>query len=104
MLTVKNRSSKISPGGVITLPLSARKALGMEPRKGTRVTVAVAGGSVILHLASDRAGARVSPQGQMEVVGEARQLLEAGKARHFWLQADDAGRSVALHPYEASET
>ena len=61
MLTIKNRSCKISPGGVITLPLSARKSLGMEPKKGARVTVAVDDGTIILHLTSDRAGARVSP-------------------------------------------
>lgn len=99
MLTVKNRSSKISPGGIVTLPLSARKALGMEPRKGARVTVAVSGGEVVLHLTSDRAGSRISPKGQMEMVGDARCLLEEGEARHFWLEADDEQRRVTLHPY-----
>ncbi|MDB5692652.1 MAG: AbrB/MazE/SpoVT family DNA-binding protein [Alphaproteobacteria bacterium] len=103
MLTVKNRSSKISPGGVVTLPLSARKALGMEPKIGARVTVAVDNRTVVLHLTSDRAGARVSPRGQMEMIGEARRLLEEGEARHFWLEADDERREVALHPYRASE-
>jgi len=99
MLTIKNRSSKISPGGVVTLPLGARKALGMEPKKGARVTVSVDGRAVVLHVTSDRAGSRVSPGGQMEMVGEARRLLETGEARHFWLEADDEHRRVALHPY-----
>jgi hypothetical protein len=62
MLTIKNRSSKISPGGVVTLPLSARRAM----------------------------------------VGEARRLLETGEARHFWLEADDEHRRVALNPYGAA--
>ena len=103
MLIVKNRSSKISPGGIVTLPLSARKALGMEPKQGARVTVAVDGHAVLLQLTSHRAGVRISPRGQMELIGEARQLLEAGEARHFWLEADDERHRVALHPYKAGE-
>lgn len=99
MLTIRNKSSKISPGGIVTLPLSARKALNMEPKKGARVTIAVAGGTVVLQLTSDRAGSRVSPRGQMEMVGEARKILEAGRGRHYWLEADDAAKRVVLHPY-----
>jgi hypothetical protein len=98
-VTVKNKSSKISPGGIVSLPLSARKALGMERGKGARVTVAISAGAVVLQPTSERAGSRVSPRGQMEIVGEARRLLQAGEARHYWLEADDARRSVALHPY-----
>jgi bifunctional DNA-binding transcriptional regulator/antitoxin component of YhaV-PrlF toxin-antitoxin module len=101
-LIIRNRSSKISPGGVITLPLSARRALGMTPKLGVRVTVAVEEDCVILHPTSDQAGSRVSPKGQIEVVGNARRLLEQGVARHYWLEVNDAQKRVALHPY-ASE-
>ncbi|MBD8546792.1 hypothetical protein [Sphingomonas sp. CFBP 8760] len=104
MVTIRNRSLKISPGGVVSLPLSARKTLGMAPKQGARVTVAVAGGAVTLQPTSERAGVRVSPRGQMELVGEARSLLEAGEARHFWLDADDERQQVVLHPYPVGAT
>lgn len=44
---------------------------------------------------------KVSPGGQMEMIGEARRLIETGEARHFWLEADDEHRRVVLHPYGA---
>jgi bifunctional DNA-binding transcriptional regulator/antitoxin component of YhaV-PrlF toxin-antitoxin module len=98
-LTVKNRSNKVSPGGVITLPLSARKALGMEPRQGARVTVAAEGDAITLKPTSDRAGTRVSPAGQMELVGDARAILTRGGNSNYWLELDDATRQVILHSY-----
>lgn len=100
-LTVKNRSSKISPGGIVTLPLSARKALRMTPGEGARVTIATDGESVTLEPTTDQAGARVSPHGQMEVVGKAKSVLEQGAARHYWLELDDEQQRVTLHPYSA---
>ena len=44
------------------------------------------------------------PRGQMEMIGEARRLMEAGEARHYWLKADDEQHKVALHPYSPGET
>lgn len=98
-LTIKNRSSKISPGGVVTLPLSARKTLRMTPGKGTRVTMAQDKGCVWLRPCGEQGGTRISPKGQMELVGEPRLLLEAGAARHYWLELDDDSQTVALRPY-----
>ena len=98
-MTVKNRSSKISVGGVLTLPLSARKALAMQPGKGSRVTIAMTPDGVALRPSSDQAGVRVSPKGQMELVGEPRALLEKAVARHYWLELDDENQTVMLHPY-----
>ena len=68
-LTVKNRRSNISPGGIVTRPLSARKALQMTPGKGMRVTIATDGENVALQPTTDQAGARVSPKGQLELIG-----------------------------------
>lgn len=102
-MTIKNRSSKISPSGVLTLPLSARKALAMHPGKGCRVTVALAPDGVALRPTSDQAGVRVSPKGQMELVGEPRALLESAVARHYWLDLDDEKQTVVLRPYKDNE-
>lgn len=98
-LVVKNRSSKISPNGVLTLPLSARKALAMEPGKGCRVTVAMISGGVSLSRSSNQSGIRVSPKGQMELIGDPRALLNQAVARHFWLEISDEQRTVVLYPY-----
>lgn len=99
-LTVKNTRTKVSPGGVITLPVSARKALGMKPKVGARVTVAVEGKAVALHPASKDGGFRVSAQGQMEVRGDALGVLEAGKSRHFFMEIDDEKQTVILRPWD----
>ncbi len=103
VMSVKNRRSKISPGGVLTLPVSARKALGMEKGKGSRVTVALESDGVALRRCSERAGSRVSAKGQLELVGQPRALLERGAARHFWLEVDDERQMVVLHPYTDGE-
>ncbi|MEP9387671.1 hypothetical protein [Mesorhizobium sp. KR9-304] len=99
LMTIKNRSSKISPGGVLTLPLSARKTLRMEPGKGLRVTVSLQKDGVALRPAPGKSGARVSPKGQMEVLGEPRAVLEKAAQRHYWLELDDESQTVLLRPY-----
>ena len=95
---VKNRRSKISPGGIVTLPVSARRALGFEVGKGARVTAAVEESAVVLRRSAEVAGIRVSPGGQAELVGEPRRLLGSGIGRHYWLEIDDEKQQVALHP------
>ena len=97
---VKNRRLKMSPGGIITLPVSARKALRMEKGKGRRVTVAIEKDTVILEPASDSGGFRVSPKGQLELQGEARMALNAGASRHYWLELNDETGKVSLKPYK----
>lgn len=99
-MTIKNTRAKVSPGGVITLPVSARKTLGMKPKAGSRVTVAVEGNAVLLAPATSDGGFRVSPAGQMEVRGDALKILEGGKERHFYLELDDERHTVALHPWQ----
>jgi bifunctional DNA-binding transcriptional regulator/antitoxin component of YhaV-PrlF toxin-antitoxin module len=99
-LTVKNRRSKVSPGGVITLPVSARKTLKMAKGAGARVTVAIEDGAVALKPAGESGGFRVSAKGMLELRGEPRELLEQGAARHYWMELHDDKTLVLLHPYK----
>lgn len=99
-ISVKNRRLKISPGGVVTLPVSARKTLGMLPKQGTRVTVAIDGNTVAIRPVGGPGGFRISPKGQMEMRGEPRGLLESGEMRHFWLELHDLTCTVLLHPWK----
>ena len=99
LMKIRNRSAKISPGGVLTLPLAARKTLRMEPGKGARVTISLEKDAVALRPAPGKSGSRVSPKGQMELLGEPRGLLEKGVHRHYWLELDDERQTVLLRPY-----
>jgi hypothetical protein len=97
---IRNRRQKVSPGGVITLPVSARKALGMVPGQGASVSVAVEGRSVTLAPTGKDGGFRVSPKGQFVLRGDALDVVASGAARHYWFEADDEPRQVRLHPFE----
>lgn len=99
-LTIKNRRTKVSPGGVITLPVSARKTLQMSPGVGARVTVAIEDGAVALKPAGASGGFRISAKGMLELRGDAREILEHGEARHYWLELHDDKTLVLLHPYK----
>lgn len=99
-MTVRNRRLKISPGGIITLPVSARKALKMGKGLGCRVTVAVENNIVILAPANKDGGFRVSPKGQLELRGEARTTLTAGTSRHYWIELNDDSSIVTLNPFK----
>ena len=77
-LTVKNTRAKVSPGGVITLPVSARKTLGMKPKAGARVTVSVKGSAIVFAPATTR----MADSGYRRaggVRGEALRVLEGGR-------------------------
>jgi len=97
-LTLRNRSLKVSPGGVVTLPTAARKALGMQPGAGARVTVAVNGDTVELRPAGADGGFRVSPKGQMELRGDAFATLSKN-TRNYWLEIDDDKELVLMRPF-----
>lgn len=96
---VRNRRLKISPGGIVTLPVAARKSLRMTKGAGARVTVAVDNGAVSVAAAGGTGGVRVSPQGQLELRGDARALLDSGTARHYWVELLDAQGQVKLYPW-----
>jgi bifunctional DNA-binding transcriptional regulator/antitoxin component of YhaV-PrlF toxin-antitoxin module len=98
-LTIRNTRLKVSPGGVITLPVSARRALGMQPRTGGQVSVTVEQDAVVVAPAGADGGFRVSPRGQLELRGDALKVLEAGERRHYYFEASDERKSVTLHPW-----
>jgi hypothetical protein len=91
----------MSPGGVITLPVSARKALGMKKGEGTKIAVSLARGEVLLTTKFTKGTKtwRLSPRGMMELGGEEKALLAATPTRHYWLKLDDTKRQVRLVPY-----
>jgi bifunctional DNA-binding transcriptional regulator/antitoxin component of YhaV-PrlF toxin-antitoxin module len=96
---IKNKRAKISPAGIITLPLPARKVLGMSPNIGSRVSVAVVGKSVELKTVKGEGGMRVSPKGQMDLQGDARETLQSGTKRHIWIEVSDDPPMVVVHPW-----
>ena len=91
---VKNRRLKMSPGGIITLPVAARKSLNMTKGEGSHVTVAVEKSQIIISPAQRTGGFRVSPKGQLALQGEARGLLQTGIGRHYWIELNDAGLEI----------
>lgn len=101
---IKNRSLKISPGGIVTLPVAARKTLAMSPGVGSRVSIAMEDGAIHLAPCSAQGGTRISPKGQLEFLGEPRELLLRGEARHFWLELRDASNIVVLRPLAPEST
>jgi hypothetical protein len=98
--TVKNRRLKMSPGGIITLPVAARKSLRMAKGEGGRVSVAVEGDAVTVAQAGKTGGLRVSEGGQLELLQEARAVLERGTGRHYWIELLDDHGQVKLHPFQ----
>ncbi len=97
-MIVRNNRLKMSPSGIITLPVSARKALKMEKSQGGRVTVAVENNAVVLMSANKNGGFRISPKGQLELQREARATIETGVARHYWIELNDEAGIVRLNP------
>jgi hypothetical protein len=99
MQVIKNKRGKISPGGIVSLPLPARQALGMSGEDGARVSVAVVGNTVELRPVKGEGGNRVSPKGQMDLQGDARVVLQSGTARHIWFEIAADRQAVVLHPW-----
>jgi hypothetical protein len=96
---VKNRYLKMSPGGIVSLPVAARKSLGMVKGQGTSVSVAVHDGVVTLASVGEVGGFRVSANGQLELRSEARDALQTGTGRHYWIELFDDDKQVKLHPF-----
>ena len=95
---VRNRRLKMSPGGLITLPVAARKALRMVKGEGARVTASVRDGAIVLESGGDTGGFRVSPGGQLELRGEAQSVLRGGVKRHYWIELNDEAGRIVLRP------
>lgn len=100
-LSVKNKRLKMSPNGIITLPVSARRALGMEKGENGRYRISSDGKSITL-TAKPKSGEkfyRVSKKGMACINGETREVLLSSKGRHFWIKVDDAKQEVKLLPF-----
>ncbi|MGD2088236.1 MAG: hypothetical protein PVH61_18810 [Candidatus Aminicenantes bacterium] len=99
---VKNKRLKMSPGGIITLPVAARKALAMQRGVGVRVGVSVERDEIVLTTQPARQAKtwRVSPTGMMQLGGEAKSLLSSTPTRHYWLKLDDQKQQVRLIPFK----
>lgn len=98
---VKNKRLKMSPGGIITLPVSARKALGMRKGERAKVAIAVDDKSVILSgkPVKDAKTWPMSEKGQMHLKGDAKAFLTKSKKRHYWLELDDKKHIARLMPF-----
>ncbi len=97
--TVKNRRLKMSPSGMITLPTSARKALKMEKGQGRRVVISIEKDMIKISPTEETGGFRVSPKGQLQLRGKAREVLAAKSNQHYWIELQD-GLSITLKPFE----
>jgi hypothetical protein len=71
----------------------------MNKGQSARVSVAVRDDSVVV-APSAAGGFRISSGGQLVLAEQARNTLEKGTARHFWLELDDSSHLVVLHPYK----
>jgi hypothetical protein len=100
-MIIKNKRLKMSPGGVITLTVAARKALGMKLNTPEQVAVNIANNSVVIsknrNVAENKY--RISKKGQMVLAGEAKELLLRSKDRHYWLKLDDKKNEACLVPF-----
>ncbi len=100
-LTIKNKHMKMSPGGVITLTVAARKTLGMKINEPEKVAVSVANNTIVISKNKNVAENeyRISKKGQLVLGGAAKELLLKSKTRHYWLKLDDAKNQASLVPY-----
>jgi hypothetical protein len=99
MLEIKNKRLKMSPGGVVSLPVAARKALGMK--RGVSANVGIKSGQegVTLIGKPDHGceSIRISKRGQVvALTGEAQSYLGRAMKRHYWIQLDDDQRTATL--------
>lgn len=97
---VKNKRLKMSPGGMISLPVSARKALGMQINQGSQLNVSVGTDHVLISSESARPenSKKISKKGLMELPADAKEFLSK-KNKYYWLELDDKNKSAKLRPF-----
>jgi len=100
-ITIKNKRSKMSPNGVITLSVAARKALGMKVNEPGQIKISSDKKSVVLSASSSKSKKtfRVSKKGITSLKGDEKELLLKNEKRHYWMQIDDTNKEVRLLPY-----
>ena len=100
-LSVKNKRLKMSPNGLITLPVSARRALGIERGENGRYRISSDGKSITL-TSKPKTGEtfyKVSSKGMVTLKGQPKELLLNSKGRHYWIKVDDSKKEVKLMPF-----
>lgn len=102
---VKNKRLKMSPGGMITLSVAARKALAMRQGMGTRVGLRIQRGEIVLTTRppTEAKTWRISSGGMMVLRGKAKALLANALRRHYWLKLNDEKQQVRIVPFEKSD-
>jgi len=100
-MNIKNKRLKMSPNGIITLPVSARKALGMSAGKSSKIKISTDGKSILLAASTDPKDQtfRVSSQGMTSLKGEEQKVLLNSTGRHYWMKLDDKKQEVHLMPF-----
>ena len=100
-MIIKNKRMKMSPSGIITLTVAARKALGMKKNEPDQVSVAVEDNCVVINGNVDTSARswRISRSGQMELAGEAKEILLKSENRHYWLELNDEKQEARLKPF-----
>jgi len=98
---VKNKRLKMSPAGVISLPVAARKALGMTPGASAVVGITAKSDGIALvgSPTKEAATLRISKRGQAVLPEAGRACLNKAQKRHYWVELKDAERIAVLRPY-----
>src|SRR4051812_32028556 len=100
-MTIKNKRMKMSPAGVITLTVAARKSLGMKVNENDKVNVEVDSKCIVISRNKDASKntSRISKAGQMVLEDKAKNFLEKSEKRHYWVTLDDEKKQVKLMAY-----
>lgn len=99
-LTIKNKSLKMSPGGLISLSVAARKGLGMSKGRPGRIGISCDGKAIVLNGSADKKDAfYVSSKGLTVLRGKEKELLDNADKRHYWMEINDDRKEVTIHPF-----
>jgi hypothetical protein len=99
-LTIKNKSLKMSPGGLISLSVAARKGLGMAKGRPGRIGISTDGKAIVLKGNAEKKDAfYVSSKGLTVLRGKEKELLSNADKRHYWMEVNDDQKEVRLYPF-----
>ena|SRR5690606_25355186 len=99
-ITIKNKSLKMSPGGLISLSVAARKGLGMIKDRPARIGISSDEKTILLKGDVENKDAfRVSSKGLTVLRGKEKELLSKADKRHYWMEVNDDRKEVRLYPY-----
>lgn len=99
-LTIKNKSLKMSPGGLISLSVAARKGLGMAKGRPGRIGISTDGKAIVLKGTAEKKDAfYVSSKGLTVLRGKEKEILSNADKRHYWMEVNDDQKEVRLYPF-----